>query len=128
MAPLLNLAPQLQIIRRPQPFADQAPAPKPAPELRTALPNLLTDTGARLVPDVQPPSASTTFNSNVEDVLRDNFAIRSQSEFELASVSAPPLADGAATVSPRTTQFGPRASFARKRPVHLSSNHATRPR
>jgi hypothetical protein len=107
-------APQLQIIRRPQPLADRAPAPKAAPEIPGSLPNSLSDAGARLVPDVQPPPASA-FDRNVEGVL-DAFDNRSQNEFELAAVSAPPLAAGPAADSAATTQFAPRATLRKEAP------------
>src|SRR5688500_10146667 len=87
-------APPLPLIRRPQTLADRAPAPKAAPEIPNSLPNSLSEARARLVPDVQPPPASA-FDRNVEDV-RDAFDNRSQNEFELAAVSAPPLAAGPA--------------------------------
>jgi nucleoid-associated protein YgaU len=109
-------APKLQIIRRTEPLASRAPAPKPDPEPRTAPPNALSDAGARLVPDLQPPSASATVDNNLEDVLRDHFENRSQNEFELASVSAPHLTDGAAAASPLKTQFVPRASLRNEAP------------
>src|SRR5688572_16287005 len=108
-------APQLQIIQRPQPLADRAPAPKAAPEIPDSLPDSPSDARARLVPDVQPPAASADFDRSVENV-RDAFDNRSQNEFELAAVSAPPLAVGPATDSAATTQFAPRATLRKEAP------------
>ena len=109
-------APKLQIIGRPQPLADRAPAPKP--ENRTALPSLSSDTRARLVPDVQAPAASAASDSNLEDV-NDQLPSRGQSEFELASVSAPPLANSRATELSVKTHFLPRATLRNEAPRPL---------
>jgi hypothetical protein len=111
-------APQLQIIRGPQPLADAAPAPDTSPEMRAALPNVLSETGARLVPDVQPPAASAAFDRNFEDV-RAPFESRSQSEFELTSVSEPPIAGAAPTDLPIKKLFIPRATLRNEAPRAL---------
>jgi LysM domain len=108
-------SPQLQIIRRPLPLADRAPAPKAAPEIPDSLPDSSSDARARLVPEVQPPAASADFDRSVENV-RDAFDNRSQNEFEMAAVSAPPLAVGPATDSAVKTQFAPRATLRKEAP------------
>ncbi|HEY3394584.1 MAG TPA: hypothetical protein VGK58_17870 [Lacipirellulaceae bacterium] len=107
-------APQLQIIRRPQSLADRAPAPEAAPEIPDSFPSSSGEARARLVPDVQPPRESA-FDRSLEDV-RDAFDNRSRNEFELAAVSAPPLAVGPAADSATTTQFAPRATLRKEAP------------
>jgi nucleoid-associated protein YgaU len=113
-------APQLQIIRRPQPLADAAPASKPVAEAPISLPSRLSDAGARLVPDVQPLAASDDTRRNVEEV-RNPFENLRHNELELASVVAPPLAGGAAIDAPTTTRFAPHATLRNEAPRPLIS-------
>jgi nucleoid-associated protein YgaU len=112
-------APNLQALRQPARLADSTPrAAEPAAQ--TALFSSATDTGPRLVPEVQ-PDLPTIFERDIE-AAREPIGSDSRSAFELASVSAPPLAlssNAAASSSAGNSVFVPRATLRNEAPRPL---------
>ena len=111
-------APTLHKLGRPKQLADSA-ARTDEPAAQSALPNSLTETRPRLVPEVE-PNLPTIFDRDIE-AAREPIG-DSRSAFELASVSAPPLAlstNSAMTNSTGRSGFAPRAMLRNEAPRPL---------